>query len=457
MREVRRIAAAAAALAVLAAAACEVEEDRIIYLATGRDVSGNNLYLSLIQEWNRAHQKEGYRAYLVELPGSADEQYAEMVRDAQSGSPEYDIINIDNQFIAMFAEAGWIKEIGPGWAEANGFPDADGTALLEGTFREKLIRSVTYEDEAYAVPFTADVGMLYYRRDLVGQGSLTAGRTFHEILAELADAAEGTDVDHLYIGQFAQYEGFMVNTMEIVAGEQGRLIVPGEQRLADIHRNGAEHQALNLIAASFEDGTFHPAALDSNEEEAYVRFLSGETVAMRNWPIWYRRLLIASTENDSGHASEYAVEALPGAVLGGQSLALAAETPHEEAALDLIRFLTGEEQQQLLFYCGGYAPTRQDIYVNKLSPEQAAQLCASYEITGEDAWHNQANQLLDTIRVAIDDAQLRPVTPYYSQFSEEVFSGLHPMFADALHGAVPLDAKRLAQVYTAADRALDGG
>ncbi len=413
----RRIAAAAAALAVLAAAACEVEEDRIIYLATGRDVSGNNLYLSLIQEWNRAHQKEGYRAYLVELPGSADEQYAEMVRDAQSGSPEYDIINIDNQFIAMFAEAGWIKEIGPGWAEANGFPDADGTALLEGTFREKLIRSVTYEDEAYAVPFTADVGMLYYRRDLVGQGSLTAGRTFHEILAELADAAEGTDVDHLYIGQFAQYEGFTVNTMEIVAGEQGRLIVPGEQRLADIHRNGAEHQALNLIAASFEDGTFHPAALDSNEEEAYVRFLSGETVAMRNWPIWY---------------------------------------PHEEAALDLIRFLTGEEQQQLLFYCGGYAPTRQDIYVNKLSPEQAAQLCASYEITGEDAWHNQANQLLDTIRLAIDDAQLRPVTPYYSQFSEEVFSGLHPMFADALHGAVPLDAKRLAQVYTAADRALDG-
>lgn len=458
---VRRTARAAAALALVAATACTTPQadDRVIYVATGQDVSGNDLYLSLIQEWNAAQGPGGHRAYLVTLPGSADQQYAEMVRDVQGGSPEYDVINIDNQFTAMFAEAGWIQEIGSGWQEADGAARAaDGNALTP-VFREEVSRSVTYQDRVYAVPFTADVGMLYYRRDLVGPGTLTAGRSLSGILAELAEATGDTDVEHLYIGQFAQYEGFTVNVMEIVAAEGGSLVLPGEQRLADIHRNNAEHQALNLIAEGFADGTFHPAALESTEEETYVRFLSGEAAAMRNWPLWYRRLLIASTEQDSGHSPEYAVEALPGALLGGQSLALTSGSPNEEAALDLIGFLTGTRQQQVLFYCGGYAPTRQDVYVEKLSPEDAAQLCAEYGVTGEGAWHAEANQFLDTVRLAVDDAQLRPVTPYYSQFSEELSSGLRQLFLTAQHGgaaAVPLNTERLEQIRTEADNALYG-
>ncbi len=454
----RRTAVAAAALCL--AAACTApgaDEERTIYVATGQDVSGNDLYLNLIQEWNAAQGPDGYRAYLVVLPGSADQQYAEMVRDVQSGDPEYDVINIDNQFTAMFAEAGWIREIGPGWAEAAGVaPDGDSDSVLTQVFQEKPSQSVTYRNRVYAVPFTADVGMLYYRRDLVGQEPLTAGRSLSGILAELAEATEDADVEHLYIGQFARYEGFTVNTMEIVAGEGGSLVLPGEQRLADIHRNSVEYQALNLIAEGFADGTFHPASLEGTEEETYVRFLSGEAVAMRNWPIWYRRLLIASTEQDSGHAPEYTVEALPGALLGGQSLALSSGSTNEEAALDLIGFLTGARQQQVLYYCGGYAPTRQDVYVDKLSPEDAARLCAGYGVTGEDAWHAEAGHFLDTVRLAVDDAQVRPVTPYYSQFSEELSTGLHPLFASAQRGAVPLDTDRLEQIRTAADNALYG-
>ena len=128
--------------------------------------------------------------------------------------------------------------------------------------------------------------------------------------------------------------------------------------------------------------------------------------------------------------------------------------PHEEAALDLIRFLTGEEQQQLLFYCGGYAPTRQDIYEQAV-PGTGRAVVRPTRSQGERL-AQPGQPALDTIRLAIDDAQLRPVTPYYSQFSEEVSPVCtrcsRTRSTAARSRSMPSGWRRCA----AADRALDG-
>ncbi|TDQ53809.1 extracellular solute-binding protein [Actinorugispora endophytica] len=460
------VAAVAAAATVLGAAACQGPgaddgSDRIIYFATGRDVSDNNLYRRLIQEWNE-DRTDGYRAYLVELPGSADEQYAEMMRSAQTGRSEYDVLNLDNQFTAAFAEAGRIEELGPLWAGGEGDP-AGAQSQMEGVFRSELLETVRYgpDRRIYAAPFTADVGMLYYRADLLDEEELDAREDLPGLLETLSEAAGEAGVDHPYIGQFDAYEGLTVNTMEVVGGVGGALVVPGEgnapPRVAVIDQNNPEYGALEFIADGFADGTFHPASLEGGEEDSYVRFLGGEAVAMRNWPTWYRRLLITSAEAGDGEEAEYAVRALPGALLGGQSLALADGTPHRDRALELIRFLTGEDRQKTLFYCGGYMPTHSGVYTDALPPGEAEALCTQHGVSGQEEWYAEAGEFLTPVGDAIADARVRPVTPYYSQFSEAVYTGLHPLFtAAAAGGEAPLDPAALAGTRTEADAALRG-
>ena len=57
------------------------------------------------------------------------------------------------------------------------------------------------------------------------------------------------------------------------------------------------------------------------------------------------------------------VARIPGrSVLGGQNLAIAANSDQPRAAQELIEFLTSARSQQILFERGGFAATREVVY-----------------------------------------------------------------------------------------------
>lgn len=142
------------------AGAGAVEGD--IVVASGRDVTGKGgIRQKLIEQWNRQQEDKGSssRARLVELPGSADQQRSQLLGALQSGSAEYDVVNLDVTWVPEFADAGLVRPLPDELVDADVIPSVAATAGWDG--------------KLYAVPFNSDVGLLFYRRDYLKKAGVT--------------------------------------------------------------------------------------------------------------------------------------------------------------------------------------------------------------------------------------------------------------------------------------------
>ncbi|PSK89159.1 carbohydrate ABC transporter substrate-binding protein (CUT1 family) [Murinocardiopsis flavida] len=411
---------------------------------TGNDASkAPVLYQELIEAWNA--ENEEYPAELVEVSAGADMQHAEMVRSTQGGAAAYDVINLDNQWIAEFARAERITPLSK----------AGGGSAGEG-FLDSTIEAVEYNGEQWAVPFVADVGLLYFRSDLVDRADLE-GKDWPEVYETLRDTARehGDEVDHAYAGQFARYEGLTVNAMEFAWGESAAAgarsggLVDGDGGVG----LGAEpvRRGLRRIAEGLNDGTLPANSLTAQETAARQSFVDGDVLAMRNWPVQYDQLLSATAEEDrtrdpegvAAHAGsgrpgadiEFGVMALPDgmSVLGGQSLAIAEGSPRQRKARDLIEFLTRPEHQRRLFHCGGYAPTRAGGYsgsVEGACPGVPGSAGGRSDIEDKYDGDRGDTRYVPRLRDAIEAARPRPVTPNYAMFTDAFTGGFHPVLAE---------------------------
>src|SRR4051812_34676065 len=110
-----------------------------IKFATGKDTSGN--MQKLVDEWNGKHADQ--KVTITELPESADDQRAAMVRNAQAQSKEYTILNLDVVWTAEFAANQWVVQL------------PEDQFDLEN-FLEPAANTAKYRDKLYAVPVYSD-------------------------------------------------------------------------------------------------------------------------------------------------------------------------------------------------------------------------------------------------------------------------------------------------------------
>ena len=209
----RLTAAALSLLSLLALTSCTGKDAREqpqgadpprIVVASGQDVTGKNgIRQQLIDAWNAKEGEHGYRARLVELPGSADQQRSQLLGALQSGGAEYDVVNLDVTWIPEFAAAGLVRPLTGAAVKAPGdiIPSVDSTSFWDG--------------KRYAVPFNSDVGLLYYRKDHLRKAGtyrteLGRGVTW-DVLRELIDVVNDRPKQPGYedgwTTQLAAYEG----------------------------------------------------------------------------------------------------------------------------------------------------------------------------------------------------------------------------------------------------------
>lgn len=173
-----------------------------ITFATGRDTTA---YLQpLLDRWNQAHPAE--KVTLLELPEAADEQRAQMVANLQAQSNRYDVLGLDVVWTAEFAENGWIIPWSAGCSRST-------------EFLPPVVETAIYKDKLWAVPYTSNAGLLYYRTDLVKKPPRT--------WAELRDQSREITKNHNiggYAGQFLAYEGLTVNFSEAVQSAGGQIL-----------------------------------------------------------------------------------------------------------------------------------------------------------------------------------------------------------------------------------------
>jgi multiple sugar transport system substrate-binding protein len=389
------------------------------------------MYSELVDWWNQYEEPvRHFRLRLDVVPGGATAAHSQMLAAAQAGDAGYDIYNLDSQWVPEFAAAGYIRSL-------------QGRLPTGGFLAKPLASGEDASGRLYAAPFTTDVGLLYYRTDLVTARQVAALRSLTQVMRGAQDAIAGHSGDvptEGYAGQFGPYEGLTVNVLEMIRGYD-HAAFNADGTIAD---PGTVSATFQQLADNFSEGQMPAGELTYSETQALAAFADGQAVFMRNWPIYYEQLAVGGQAGSTSHvARNFAVAPLPfPSVLGGQDLAISAASRDPGDALQAIEFLTSAEAERCLFAVGGFPATRGSAYAPGGSLPAGYGQQRGFPLCGDQA--GRSVQIRKVILDALASAIPRPVTAYYTEFSSIVQDEVWPMLRRASQG-LSIDVPKVVQ------------
>jgi multiple sugar transport system substrate-binding protein len=213
------------------------------------------------------------------------------------------------------------------------------------------------------MPVRTDVGVLYFREDLLAQAGATAPSTFEE-LTRLARELQDPPERWGFLWQGSQYEGLVCVFLEVLRGHGG-FWVDAETLEVGLDRPAALRALEFLRTSRLTDPISPPGVTTYKEEESRRLFHDGRGVFLRNWPyVW--RLAQAPGSPIAGRVGVRPMVHAPGersaGTLGGWGLGISRFSRRPEAALAFLRHAVSLEGQRALCARSGYAPSRIEAY-----------------------------------------------------------------------------------------------
>lgn len=347
------------------------------------------------------------RVELRVSPDGADQRHQLYVQWLNARAADPDVLQLDIIWTPEFAAAGWIAPLA--------LPESD----LDDFF-PAAIAANRWRGAVYAAPWFVDVGLLYWRTDLMPGAPTTLAELENSAHAAIARGATRWGL----AWQGARYEGLITVLVEYLTAFGGGILADDGSVIVD---RPQAVEALTAMRDAIDRGIVPASALTWQEEQVRFAFQNGQTAFMRNWPYAWALL---QDDDQSRVAGRVGVAAFPPAAAGGRAAAalggaqLAVNTHSDQPALaaELIRYMTAPAQMLERAQVAAQLPARRSLYD---SPELAAALPLP----------------LDSVRDAVEAAVPRPVTPLYSELSELLQVRVHRALtgqqtpADALHAA----------------------
>ena len=300
---------------------------------------------------------EQHQFFVINLEGSAAAPVGSAAAPVGSlgrgSGPGFDVMMLDVIWVPEFARAGWLLDLTPSLdpreMDAH-FPAARDAAMWKG--------------RVWALPWNFNVGLLYYRADLLARHGLAPPRTDAELedAVRTITAAERDPKLDGFVWQGEQYEGLTCNALEALWASGTDLVSPHGAVLPDAAR--AEDAFARL--RGWIDRGISPAWVSAADEELTRRaFGDGRAIFLRNW-FYAMDLFDAPDSRVRGKVGlaplprRSAGVAAPGST-GGSLLGVSRVTRHPAAAVALARFLASDEAQRILAG-GSVLPTRMALY-----------------------------------------------------------------------------------------------
>lgn len=350
--------------------------------------------------------QRGHQVQVVATPNDASERLALFQQLLAAGSDRIDVFQIDVAWPGLLANHLLDLKPAAGGAEGQHFP----AFVANNTVRGRLV----------AMPWFANAGLLFYRKDLLAKHRLPVPATWAELGAsaqriQAAERAAGNPRLWGFVWQGRAYEGLTCNALEWSVSHGGGSIVEPDGRISV--RNPRLAAALRQAAGWV--GTISPTAvLNYGEEESRGVFQAGNAVFMRNWPYAWS---LGQAEG-SVIKGRIGVAPLPGAAsgpatrsaatLGGESLAVSKYSRHPQLATELVLYMTSAAVQKQRALAGSFNPTRPALY--------------------QDAEILRANPFMGELAGAFSQAVARPTAvtgSLYNRVSNEFWNATHDVLA----------------------------
>jgi multiple sugar transport system substrate-binding protein len=317
-----------------------------------------------------------------------NQQPIDLYTKLQNGDETPDVLSLDVIWIDHFAHSNVLLPLTTWWNEQ------------KEHYLPILTQAVTSTsgNEIWAVPFRTDIGLLFYRTDLVK----VPPKTWDELVTMAQDAQKQHNISYGYVWQETG-EGLLCNFVEVLSSFGGNVLDTHGYPI--LNRGDAAKKALNEMHRWINLGISPPLPVGREvyaEESARTTWAMGNAVFMRNWP--YAIAMSNDAQESSVTANNFAVAPLPSnakSCLGGWQLAINKNSRHQDAAWKFIKWMLDIDAQQYGAIMGSFAVAHKNIYTEPL---------VSYV--------SKRNPFFASFEPIIENGQSRPRTPDYLRMSK---------------------------------------
>src|SRR6266403_1396475 len=303
--------------------------------------------LTLLEEWSNktfseAREQElqqftretGIRVKLLPSPESAREKLALWQELLGTGASGPDVYGID---------VIWPRILNEDFIDLKPYFGSEISAQFPA-----IAASYSVDNKLMAMAYRADIGLLYYRTDLLRQyGYREPPRTWDELETMAAriqagERAKGKKEFWGFVWQGAVAEALTCNALEWQAAEGGGQI--GEEDKTISVNNPHAIQAWQR-AARWVGSISSPSVVGYEEWDALNVWIAGDAAFMRNWPTAY----VDSQAAGSPIRNKFDITLLPGGkagrvgTLGGAGLGVSRFSAHPREAVELVRYLSSRD------------------------------------------------------------------------------------------------------------------
>ncbi len=305
------------------------------------------------QELQQFTRETGIQVKLLPSPEAAREQLVLWRELLRTGASDPDVYGVDVIWPGMLAE--YFLDLKPYFSNeiSAHFP--------------AIVTSYTVDNKLVALPHHGNIGLLYYRTDLLRQyGYGGPPRTWDELESMAAriqagERAKGKKEFWGFVWQGAAAEALTCNALEWQASDGGGRIIEEDKTISV---NNPQAIRAWQRAARWVGSISPPGVVGYKEWDALNAWLAGDAAFMRSWPIAYADSQAAG----SSIRNKFDIAVLPGGkagrvgTLGGIGLAVSRFSVHPREALELVRYLCSRDAQVKHSHVLSEPPTLSELY-----------------------------------------------------------------------------------------------
>lgn len=325
--------------------------------------------------------------------------------DFKDESPKYDLIYLDIVWVPEFAENQGLLDI------SKEFPPQD----LKKDFLQSEVDDGMHNNKMYRIPFRTDLGVLYYRKDLLEQVNEKPPETFDDLVRISQKVKQQQpDIEYGYLWQGRKTEAIAAMFVEVLEG-YGGFWINTENNQVGLDKPEAI-AAVEFLRNTIDKGVSPQSVTSEDEDDTRRKFRLGKAVFMRNWPnVW-----LNANQSGSNVRGKIAIQPMvsapgenSGASKGGWGFGIAKNTKHKKEAVEAIKFFTSAAIQRQFTLRYGSVPTRRQLF---FEPKIVAK-------------YNHYPQLLNFMANTVEDKSVklvsRPLIPQYTAASCILQKHLH--------------------------------